>query len=147
MFNTYRMLLLLIFAFYSIKATHAKDVLISFDDYIRKVGTIPTFENDDIVKVISFEPPHVNVVKVQDLNEKPEFYDSFVIHSGVEYNPNYYFELGSFEYNIYDETTDKQCIKRSAKEAMHYGAISIIGYKSELLGNAVLCSGTLLHAI
>lgn len=147
MFNTYIMLLVLIFAFYSIKTTHAKDVIISFDEYIRKVGTLPTFENDDIVKVISFEPPHVKVVKIQDLNEKPEFYDSIAIHSGVEYNPNYYFELGSFEYHIYDETTDKQCIKRSAKEAIHYGAISIIRYTWQLLGNSVLCIGIFLHAI
>jgi hypothetical protein len=143
----YTILFLIILSLYSIKHTYAKDVLIKFDEYIRKIGSSNVFEEDDIVNIISFELPRITHIKIQDLNKPPEFYDSFVIHSGIEYNSEYYFESGSFEYHIYDQSTDKLCIKRCIKEGMHYGAIAIMNYRSQLLGDSVLCSGIFLHAI
>ena len=142
---TYFYLLIVLFLCY-IKNSYGKDVIFKFDEYIRKVGVSSEFEEDDIVKIVSFEKSHIDNVKIQDLNEPPEFYDTFVIHSGVNFNPKYYFESGTFQYLIYDKSSDKNCIKQATKEGMHYGAVAIMNYRSSFLGDAIQCIGTFLHA-
>ena len=133
----------LLFIFY-IKITCAKNVIVKFDEYIRKIEPSKVFEKDDIVNIFMHDKPNL---QIQDLTLFPQFYESFAIHSGIEYNSKYYFESGSFEYHIYDQSNDKQCIKRCVKEGIHYGAIAIINYRQQLLGDSVLCKGTFLHAI
>ena len=114
-----------------------------FDEYIKKESSI--------LKIVGFhnnkEGSHHD--KIQNLMEEPHFYDTLAIHEDMNYSELYYFQCGTFHLFTENPNYQKVCLKQVIREALHYGAIAVIGFNTEKHPsiNSTLCTASFLHAL
>jgi len=118
-----------------------------FDEYIKKKSSIVKIV--DVHNNIAYFKEGSRHEKVQNLMEEPHYYDTLAIHEDMNYSDSYYFQCGTFHLFTENPNYQKVCLKQVIREALHYGAIAVIGFNIEKHHaiNSTLCTASFLHAL